>query len=140
MNSALEGAVRGVVGAMAMTALRQVTTGLGLVQSTPPKEIGEHGAPELLARLGPERRRVAIELLHWATGAGAGAAFGAAERPSRAPRWAGALYGIGVQAAYETTVAPLLGAPRSRPLAERIAIAADHVLFGLVLASGSRGR
>src|SRR5918992_2551412 len=35
----LTGAVRGVVAAMAMTGMRQVTTGLGLVEQTPPDAI-----------------------------------------------------------------------------------------------------
>ncbi|MCA1702214.1 MAG: hypothetical protein LC808_02655, partial [Actinobacteria bacterium] len=35
----LAGVVRGTVAAMTMTALRQVTTGLGLVEQTPPDAI-----------------------------------------------------------------------------------------------------
>lgn len=122
---------------MAMTGLRAVTTSLGLVRVTPPEELGANAARPLLRRLPPERRRAAVELGHWAVGAAAGGAFGALADPRRAPRWAGVAYGIGIQAAFEAVVAPLLGDPgRDRPATERLAIAADHALFGLVLSRG----
>ena len=44
------GLVRGTVAAMAMTGVRQVTTGLGLVEQTPPDAIIKQRAPGLLSR------------------------------------------------------------------------------------------
>src|SRR5215213_1565843 len=44
------GLVRGTVAAMAMTGVRQVTTGLGLVEQTPPDAIIKQRDPGLLVR------------------------------------------------------------------------------------------
>jgi hypothetical protein len=40
-------AIRGTVAAMAMTGMRRVSVGLGLVEETPPEELVEEGAPDL---------------------------------------------------------------------------------------------
>ena len=45
------GLVRGTVATMAMTGVRQVTTGLGLVEQTPPDAIIKQRAPGLLVRM-----------------------------------------------------------------------------------------
>jgi len=129
----VSGLVRGVVAAIAMSGVRSLTTGLGLVRMTPPEEIGTHGAAPLLARVPPERRAAALELAHWSYGGLGGAVFGAL--PLRG-RTAGVVYGLGLWALFEAVVAPALGAPgRERPASERLALAADHVLYGLVLGS-----
>jgi hypothetical protein len=42
---------------------------------------------------------------------------------------------------FESAVAPVLFGPseaKRRPVSERIAVAADHVLYGVVLSAGSR--
>jgi hypothetical protein len=78
------------VAAMVMTGLRQVTTGIGLVDQTPPDAILKQRAFGVLVRY-PRvacfvaRRQVAlVELAHWAYGAAAGAAFAQPpEPPSR---------------------------------------------------------
>lgn len=111
-----------------MSALRTLTTRVGLVRRTPPDEITSQ-----IGGLSPEQRRAVMALVHVGVGAAAGVLFAAYQRPRRAPRWTGVAYGIGVQAAYEAAVAPFVAAPRDRPLRERLAIAADHVLYGLVL-------
>ena len=48
----------------------------------------------------------------------------------------GAGYGLASWILFERLVAPLLGlrAPEERPLAERAALAADHVLYGVIVA------
>ena len=72
------GLVRGTVAAMAMTGVRQVTTGLGLVGQTPPDAIIKQRAPGLLVRmprlafLVAKRQTALVELAHWFYGAGAG--------------------------------------------------------------------
>lgn len=132
----MSGLLRGAVAAMAMSGLRSITTGLGLVRLTPPEEIGAHGAAPLLAHVPPEWRGAAVELAHWGYGAAGGALFAALPVRGRA---AGVAYGLGLWAAFEAVVAPVLGAPaRDRPPSERLALAADHVLYGLVV--GTRGR
>ena len=120
---------------MAMSAMRSLTTRLGLVRETPPEEVGTRGAAPLLARVPPEHREAALELAHWGYGALGGAVFAAL--PLRG-RLAGVAYGLALWAFFEVAVAPTLGAPeRERPASERAALAADHVLYGLVV--GSRG-
>lgn len=129
--------LRGVVAAMAMTGMRSLTKELGIVRLTPPEELGHHGAgAPLLQRVAPERRGAALELAHWAYGGLGAAAFSFA--PSRAHRskTAGVAYGLALWALFEAVIAPVAGADRARPVAERVALAADHVLYGLVLTSG----
>ena len=131
----MNGIVRGAVAAMAMSGVRSLTTSLGLVRLTPPEEIGTSGGAPLLARVPPERRGAALELAHWGYGAVGGALFDALPGRGRA---AGVAYGLALWAFFEAVVAPTLGAPgRERPTSELLALAADHVLYGLVV--GARG-
>src|ERR1039458_6525610 len=138
----LSGAACGTVGAMAMTGMRVLTTELGLVEQTPPQAVSRqraHGMRALLRRAPRKQRRGMIEAAHWAFGASGGAAFGALPRDWRGHRWAGPVYGLVVWLGFELGIAPVLGlsqAKRVRPV-DRLALAGDHLLFGLVL-SGTR--
>jgi hypothetical protein len=126
----LRGAAWGAVGAMAMTGMRVITTELGLVQQTPPQALKRQRAPRT-------QRRGLVEAAHWAFGASGGAAFGALSRPMRRRPWAGPVYGLVVWLGFELGIAPALGlsqAKRVRPV-DRLALAADHVLYGLVLSA-----
>ena len=130
--------VRGAVGALAMTAVRRLTTRVGLVERTPPERLAHEGFPRLLARVPPRHRGAAILAAHVAFGAVAGAVFGMFPSGVRARRWSGPAYGLAIWAAYEAGVAPVVlrvERRRNRPVAERVAIAADHALYGLILAS-----
>jgi hypothetical protein len=127
-------AARGVLGAMAMTGMRRVTTGLGLVHKPPPERIATEGVPGLLSRVGPERRDTAIEIFHWGVGAVGGIGFGLIPKAVRRQRWAGPLYGLAILGVFESAIAPRLGlGARDRALSERLALAGDHVLYGIVL-------
>lgn len=138
----LEGVGRGTLAAMTMTALRQVTTGLGLVDQTPPDAILKQRAFGVVVR-SPRlafflaTRQVAlVELAHWFYGAVGGAAYTRLPPSMRRHRWAGTGYGLATWVAFELSVAPLLGldqARRIRPM-ERLMFAVDHVLYGVVLA------
>jgi hypothetical protein len=129
--------LRGVVAAMAMTGVRSLTTQLGIVRLTPPEELGRHGAgAPLLQRVPAERRGAALELAHWAYGGLGGAAFALAPRRASGSKMFGAAYGLALWALFEAVIAPVAGADRERPIQERAALAADHILFGLVLTSG----
>jgi hypothetical protein len=133
----LTGAVRGVVGAMAMTGMRVITTELGLVEQTPPQAVSRQRARGLL-RLAPRKqRRGLIEVAHLAFGAGGGAAFGALPRGMRRRPWVGPVYGLVVWLSFELGIAPALGLSQAKRvrLIDRLALAADHVLFGLVLSA-----
>ena len=133
--SATEGAVRGIAGALAMTVMRAATTRLRLVDRTPPDAIALERAPGLLARLPGPARRPAIELGHVTYGAAAGAAYAALPERLRTVRWSGPGYGLAIWLFYEAVVAPGLGLShaRRRRRVERLAIAADHAVYGAFL-------
>lgn len=138
VGDVLSGAVCGAVGAMAMTAMRVITTELGLVEQTPPDAIGHQrarGLRSLLHRAPRRQRRGLIEAAHWTFGAGGGAAFGALPRSIRRRPWAGPAYGLVVWLGFEMGIAPALGLRQSKRLrpVDRAALAADHLLYGLVL-------
>ncbi len=125
MKHVAHAALRGAIASMAMTGMRVVTVELGLVEQAPPQQIAGEGRG---------RRRAAVELAHWGFGAAGGAAYGALPRSWRDRPWTGPLYGLAIWSGFEATAA-LLGLPHAdgpRP-AERLAIAADHVLYGFIL-------
>lgn len=140
------GMVRGVMAAMTMTGLRQITTGLGLVDQTPPDAVlKQRGfgvlvkSPRLAYFLA--RRQVAVvELAHWGYGAGGGVAFALLPPSLLRRRWAGVAYGLATWVAFEVSVAPVLGLDQARQIRpiERLMFALDHVLFGVVLAGDRR--
>jgi hypothetical protein len=132
-------ALRGVVAAMAMTGLRAVTEGLGLLEEPPPDEIAKRGVPSLFAQVPPEYRAAAVQISHLAFGAAAGSAFALLPDGVRRRRVAGPAYGLAVWVAFETVLAPALGLRvESRPARERLMLALDHALYGAVL--GARPR
>jgi hypothetical protein len=144
LGEILHGAARGAVGAMAMTGMRVLTTELGLVEQTPPQAVGRQrarGARALLRRAPRKQRRGLIEVAHWAFGAGGGAAFGALPGAVRRRPWAGPVYGLVVWLGFELGIAPALGLGQAKRvrLVDRLALAADHLLSGLVLSGSRRG-
>jgi hypothetical protein len=127
--------LRGAIAAMAMTGMRAFTVDLGIVEQTPPQAIFKQRARGLIRRVPRGRRRAAVELAHWAYGAGGGAGFALLPRGVRRQAWAGPAYGLVVWVGFEAALAPVLGLTQARRLraAERMALAADHLLYGLVL-------
>jgi hypothetical protein len=124
---------------MAMTGVRTFAGGLGIVRETPPEAIASEAAGGLLSKVQPQYREAAVELLHWAVGAGGGAMFGLLPAAARKQPWIGAGYGLAMWFGFETVIGPVLGLGRHQEprAAERLMLAADHLLYGLVL-SGSR--
>ena len=144
MGNVLLGAARGAVGAMAMTGMRVLTTELGLVEQTPPQAVGRQrarGLRAVLRRAPRKQRRGLTEAAHWAFGAGGGAAFGALPSAVRRRSWAGPAYGLLVWLGFELGIAPALGLSQAKRvrLVDRLALAADHLLYGLVLSGSRRG-
>jgi hypothetical protein len=140
VGDVLSGAACGAVGAMAMTGMRVITTELGLVEQTPPQALRRQrarGIRALLRRAPRKQRRGVIEAGHWAFGAGGGAAFGALPRGMRRRPWAGPVYGLVVWLGFELGIAPALGLSQAKRvrLLDRLALAADHLLYGLVLSA-----
>ena len=141
-GEALRSAGRGAIGAMAMTGMRVLTTELGLVEQTPPAAVSRQrarGLRALLRRAPRRQRRGLVEIAHWTFGAAGGAAFGALPDRVRHRPWAGPVYGMVVWLGFELGIAPALGLNQAKRvrLVDRAALAADHVLYGLVL-SGLR--
>jgi len=138
LGDVVSGAACGTVGAMAMTGMRVITTELGLVEQSPPQALSRQrasGVRGLVRRAPRKQRRGLIEAAHWAFGAGGGATFGALPRGLRRRPWSGPAYGLVVWLGFELGIAPVLGlsqAKRVRPV-DRLALAADHLLYGLVL-------
>jgi len=132
---AVHGALRGAIAAMAMTGLRDFTRQIGLQGEPPPEAIARQkllGGFRSVKR-GP--RRAQVELAHWSYGAAAGALFAALPHVVRRSRWSGPVYGLLVWGSFELAFAPLLSlsqAKRAHPL-DRLALAADHLLYGFLL-------
>jgi hypothetical protein len=127
--------LRGVIAAMAMSGMRACTQSLGLVKQTPPQAIFRQRARFLLWSIPRKRRRAVEELTHWGYGAVGGVTYGALPDAVRRRVWSGPIYGLALWLGFELGVAPVLGLSQSRQLrpVERAALAADHLLYGLVL-------
>lgn len=133
-------AARGAVAAMAMTGMRAFTVDLGIVEQSPPEAITKQRARGLIRRVPRTRRRATVEIAHWSYGAVGGAVFGLLPDVLRRRAWAGPAYGLAVWLGFELGLAPLLGLRQAKRLrlVERLALAADHLLYGLVLSEGRR--
>ena len=120
---------------MAMTGARRVSTGLGLVAATPPEQLVD-GAQAVKDRVSPDRRDAVTELVHWSIGAVGGTLYGLLPRALRRRRGVGPLYGLAIFAVFELFVQPALDTPHAEDggARQRLAISADHVLYGLILA------
>jgi hypothetical protein len=135
-DEVLHGALRGAIGAMAMTGMRTFSADLGFVRETPPQSIAKKRRPSgLLSYVPKSRRRAAVEVFHWSVGVVGGAIFGALPDPLRRAPWFGPVYGVGILLSYDFGIAPLLGLKQAtRPKAtEQAALIADHLLYGFIL-------
>lgn len=133
-------AVRGAVAAMAMSGMRAFTIDLGIVKESPPKAILRQRARGLMKRVPRKRRRATVEVAHWGYGAVGGAVFGMLPDGIRRRAWAGPGYGVLVWLGFELGIAPVLGLTQATKFRskERVALAADHLLYGLVLSEMRR--
>jgi hypothetical protein len=127
--------LRGAIAAAAMTGMRAFTVDVGLVDQTPPQAIAKQRARGVLRRIPRGRRRAAIELAHWTYGAVGGAAYAVLPAGIRRRPWSGPVYGLLVWVGFELCLAPVLGLKQAKKqrAVERAALAADHLLYGLVL-------
>lgn len=129
-------AARGAVAAMAMSGMRQVTHSIGPLEKEPPDAIIEQEVPRIWSHFSHDQRATISELFHWTYGAAGGAVFGMLPAVVRRQPPSGALYGIAVWLGFELGLAPLLGVRHTyrHPVAGRVALAADHILYGIVVA------
>jgi hypothetical protein len=135
MNDIIHAKFRGIVGAMAMTGLRVFALHAGLIREDPPSRLTRKQARGLLKLVPRKRRRVVVELAHWAMGGVFGIVFSLLPERFRRHRWSGPVYGVLMWLGFDAVLAPALGLterdwPKGR---ERTVFVADHVLFGLVL-------
>ena len=135
MSNLIHAKLRGIVGAMAMTGLRVFALHAGLIREDPPSRLTRKKARGLLRSVPRKRRRVVVELVHWAMGGVFGIVFALLPEAIRRKRWSGPVYGVLVWLGFDAVLAPALGLternwPKGR---ERAVFVADHVLFGLVL-------
>jgi hypothetical protein len=127
---------------MAMTGMRTATVNAGIVSEPPPQAIFRQRIhrPGVTAK-SRKRKRLIEELTHWSYGAGGGAVFAVLPDSIRHRAWTGPLYGLLVWFGFEAGIAPLLGLKQAREtrLADRAALAADHLLYGFILTETRRG-
>lgn len=129
------GALRGAIAAMAMTGLREFTRRIGVLEEPPPEAIMRQRLLNPFRRAKHGKARAGVELMHWSYGAAGGAVFAALPGEIRRRPYAGPAYGVAVWLGFELAIAPALGlsqAARPRPL-DRLALVADHLLYGFVL-------
>jgi uncharacterized membrane protein YagU involved in acid resistance len=126
---------RGIVGAMAMSGVRQLASEAGVIREDPPARLVRKQAKGLLRSVPRRKRGAVVELIHWAMGAVFGLVFGLLPETIRRKPWAGPAYGFMVWLGFETMVSPALGLKQRRwpHGAERAVFVIDHLLFGLLL-------
>ncbi len=126
---------RGLIGAMAMTGMRAITGGVGLLEQTPPQAIVRQRLPSAIKMVRRRRRDAVIEVCHWGYGAGGGAVFAVLPERLRRPPWTGVAYGTVLWLGFEGLVGPLLRLRRDgdRSVPGRVSLAVDHLLYGLVI-------
>ena len=133
--------IRGVVGAMAMSGVRNITSELGLIREPPPVAMAKRGSKGLLRSVPKKLRRPVVEVFHWQVGAAGGAAFALLPDGVRRQAWAGPAWGVLIQTTFGLVVAPALGLRQARrpSLREQAALLADHLVYGYVLGDMPRG-
>ena len=126
---------RGIVGAMAMTGVRQLASQAQIIGDDPPARMARKQGKGFLRAVPRRKRGAVVELVHWVMGAVFGLVFGVLPESIRMRAWAGPAYGFLVWLGFETVASPALGLKRRRwPHGrERAVFVVDHLLFGLVL-------
>jgi hypothetical protein len=140
VNDAAEGAMRGVIGSLAMSGMRQFAADLGLIEKTPPQELADKPARGIMEKVPPDKRQAAVLGIHMAVGAAGGVLYGALPDPVRQKAWSGPLWGLAIWAVYDAGVAPMLNLKHAYdfPASERATTIADHLLYGYVLSQTQR--
>ncbi|HEY8471144.1 MAG TPA: hypothetical protein VIL37_00715 [Natronosporangium sp.] len=129
--------MRGAIAAMAMSGLRRVSTTVGMLDQAPPEAILQDRAPGVFYRVPVARRPALVEAAHIGYGTLGGVGFGLLPARWRRHTWAGPVYGLLFWAGYEAGIRPLLGLARDRHrrAPQRLALIADHLLYGVVVAA-----
>jgi putative membrane protein len=136
-RSAFKGALAGLIGGLAGAGAKIVAE-----QIFPPRSDRQTPAPLVLAErvaghpLNAEEKQTALESIHWAFGALAGAIYGAAvEYEPTLGAWKGAAFGITLNKMTHESLLPKMGlsAPtETRPARERVSEWVSHAVYGVV--------
>jgi hypothetical protein len=139
-RAVLRAAARGTIAAMAMTGMRTFTEEAGWLEEAPPDAVFSQEPTGLLAKIPESKRGLVVELSHWAFGAVGGVAFIATPAAVRRHPWSGAVYGLLVWATFEAVIAPALRLSQAKRvrLLDRAVLAADHILYGAIVAGSRR--
>ena len=129
----MAGLVGGLAGAGAKLVAEQILPPRRPGQTPPPLVLAERVAGHPLAS---EEKKVALESIHWAFGALAGAIYGAAvEYEPTLGAWKGAAFGITLNKMTHESLLPKMGlsAPmETRPGRERVSEWVSHAVYGVV--------
>jgi putative membrane protein len=136
-RSLLKGLAAGLVAGLVATAAKSIAERL-----YPPRTHGEPEPPAVLAEelaghaLAPAPKAAASEAIHWAFGAAAGAAYGAAAEfyPAVTSK-DGASFGLALMSLTHGSALPALGlaaAPADQTVREETSEAASHLVYGVV--------
>lgn len=126
---------------MAMTGARTLASEFGLLETgTPPERVTQEGLPQLLRPVPQKLRPAAVDLLHLAYGVGGGVVFSLLPERWRRQWCSGPVFGLLLWFGYFAGIAPVLGLQieRKRDPVEWAVLAADHVLYGIVVSAGER--
>ncbi|QNI32533.1 DUF1440 domain-containing protein [Alloacidobacterium dinghuense] len=142
-RSALKGALAGLIGGLAGAGAKLVAEGI-----FPPRAAGQTPPTIVLAErvaghpIAPEEKQAALDSIHWAFGALAGAVYGAmVEYEPSLGAWKGAAFGITLNKITHESLLPKMGlsAPtESQPARERIGEWVSHAVYGVVTDSVRR--
>jgi putative membrane protein len=139
IKGALAGLIGGLAGAGAKIVAEQIFQPRVAGQTPPSVVLAERVAGHPLAH---EEKKVALESIHWAFGALAGAVYGAVvEYEPSVGAWKGAAFGIALNKMTHESLLPKMGlsAPtESRPSRERISQWVSHTVYGVVTDSVRR--
>jgi putative membrane protein len=132
-KGALAGLIGGLAGAGAKLVAEQIFPPRVAGQTPPPVVLAERVAGQ---RLVPEEKTVALESIHWAFGALAGAVYGAiVEYEPSVGAWKGAAFGITLNKITHESLLPRMGlsAPtETQSSRERISEWVSHAAYGVV--------
>lgn len=107
LKGALAGLVGGIVGSGAKIVAEKLYPPRTAGQTPPPVALAERLAGHPLA---PDQQEAALQGIHWAFGALAGAAYGAAvELEPKAAAWRGAAFGLTLNKIAHNTMLPRMG-------------------------------
>ncbi|HEX3435166.1 MAG TPA: DUF1440 domain-containing protein [Pseudacidobacterium sp.] len=136
-RSVLKGALAGLIGGLAGAGAKVVAE-----QIFPPRVEGQISPPVVLAErmagrpLPPTEQKAAMQGIHWAFGALAGAVYGAAiECEPSMGAWKGAAFGITLNKLTHESLLPKMGlsSPTAQqPARERISEWVSHAVYGVV--------